>query len=168
MLSWHIFYDFSFSRIQFFSVKTDNIAMIVHADQNHPASGVGKSGYFVGKSIFARQLPFETRWLSPHRGGFSRLVQTDCQTSLTLQVNGVYSAVQMPVVHLPECHISPVGLATCWILAGCATMVSPLATLSGNTISASPLTTMLALCVTMITLPSVLCFPQLLNNQFVD
>ena len=50
------FYYPSFSRIQFYFVKTNYIAIIVHPDQNYPASGVGKSSNFIGKAISVRKI----------------------------------------------------------------------------------------------------------------
>ena len=58
-----------FGLVQILLVKTDNIAMIVHTDQNHAAAGVGKSGYLVGKAVSARQLSLNSmvesspRWI---------------------------------------------------------------------------------------------------------
>ena len=53
------FYYSIFSRIQFCFVNSDNVAIVVHPDQNYPTSGIGKGSYFIGKAISVRHISFE-------------------------------------------------------------------------------------------------------------
>ena len=150
MLSRHISTTV-LSVLEILAVHTDNFAIVVNTDQYHPTVGVGNgSGHFIGEAFSGGNSLLSSIVESSPRYIFS-VSSVKLSNIANSPDEYVCNAVQTLVVRLPEYRIllpGPLLLGHCQPIAHGFHCDRPS---SGKTISAAPLTTILALCVTTIT-----------------